>query len=96
MRGRIKEKRAAGGLSYGYAVKREIDAKGEPIRGGCMINPEEAAIVRSIFSEFASGASPRAIAKRLNGEGIVGPRRPAVAGYDHPRPRRAWNGNLAQ
>ena len=96
MRGRIKEKRAAGGLSYGYSVKREIDARGEPVRGGRMINSEEAAVVRRIFSEFASGASPRAIAKRLNGEGIVGPRRPAVAGYDHPRPRRAWNGNLAQ
>jgi site-specific DNA recombinase len=73
MRGRIKEKRAAGGLSYGYAVKREVDAKGEPVRGGRIINPEEAVVVRRIFSEFANGVSPRAIAKRLNGEGIVGP-----------------------
>jgi site-specific DNA recombinase len=73
MRGRIKEKRAAGGLSYGYCVKREVDAKGEPVRGGRIINPEEAVVVRRIFSEFANGVSPRAIAKRLNGEGIVGP-----------------------
>jgi len=73
MRGRIKEKRAAGGLSYGYAVKREIDANGEPVRGGRIINPGEAATIRRIFSEFASGASPRAIAKRLNGERIRGP-----------------------
>jgi DNA invertase Pin-like site-specific DNA recombinase len=73
MRGRIKEKRAAGGLSYGYAVKREIDAKGEPVRGGRIVVSEEAAIVKRIFSEFASGISPRAIAKRLNGERIAGP-----------------------
>src|SRR6516162_4735476 len=73
MRGRIKEKRAAGGLSYGYAVKREIDAKGEPVRGGRIVVSEEAAIVKRIFSEFANGASPRAIAKRLNGERIAGP-----------------------
>ena len=73
MRGRIKDKRAAGGLSYGYAVKREIDAKGEPVRGGRTINLDEAAIVRRIFAEFAGGASPRAIAKRLNGERIPGP-----------------------
>jgi site-specific DNA recombinase len=73
MRGRIKDKRAAGGLSYGYAVKRETDAKGEPVRGGRIINPDEAAIVRRIFAEFAGGASPRAIAKRLNGERIPGP-----------------------
>jgi site-specific DNA recombinase len=73
MRGRIKEKRAAGGLSYGYSVKREVDAKGERVRGGRDINAEEAAIVRRIFSEFGAGASPRAIAKRLNGEKIAGP-----------------------
>jgi DNA invertase Pin-like site-specific DNA recombinase len=73
MRGRIKEKRAAGGLAYGYAVKRETDAKGEPLRGGRLINLEEAAIVRRIFLEFAGGASPRAIAKHLNGERIPGP-----------------------
>jgi site-specific DNA recombinase len=73
LRGRSKEKRAAGGLSFGYAVKREIDAKGEPVRGGRVINPKEAAIVKRIFSEFAGGSSPRAIAKRLNGEKIAGP-----------------------
>jgi DNA invertase Pin-like site-specific DNA recombinase len=73
MRGRIKEKRAAGGLSFGYSVKREVDAKGERVRGARGINAEEAAIVKRIFSEFAAGASPRAIAKRLNGEKITGP-----------------------
>ena len=73
MRGRIKEKRAAGGLSFGYAVKREIDARGELVRGGRAINLEEAAIVKCIFSEFARGSSPRAIAKRLDAEKIPRP-----------------------
>ena len=30
----------------------------------------EAEIVRRVFREFASGASPRAIARRLNEEGM--------------------------
>ena len=96
MRGRIKEKRAAGGLSYGYEVKRETDAKGEPVRGGQIINPDEAAIVRRIFAEFAGGASPRAIAKTAEPRGDPGARRQAVAGYDDPRTCRAGNRDPAQ
>ncbi len=34
----------------------------------------EAGIVRRIFREFAQGTSPRAIARRLNEDGIPGPR----------------------
>ena len=73
MSGRVKNKRAASGLSYGYAIKREFDTKGEPIRGGRVINTEEATVVIRIFSEFSTGTSPRAIAKRLNNEGVMGP-----------------------
>ena len=73
MSGRVKNKRAASGLSYGYAIKREFDTKGEPIRGGRVVNSEEAKVVTRIFSEFSTGASPRAIAKRLNSEGVMGP-----------------------
>ena len=73
MSGRIKNKRAASGLSYGYAIKREFDTKGEPIRGGRVINTEEATVVIRIFREFSTGTSPRAIAKRLNHEGVMGP-----------------------
>jgi hypothetical protein len=36
--------------------------------------PEEAAIVRRIFGDYAAGASPKQIAKALNAEGIRGPR----------------------
>ena len=73
-RGRIEAGKSAGGLCYGYDVVRRLDERGEPIRGDRAINPAEAAIVNRIFSMFAAGASPIAIAKALNAERIPGPR----------------------
>ncbi|MFX9729507.1 recombinase family protein, partial [Acinetobacter baumannii] len=35
---------------------------------------DQAAIVRRIFTEYAAGRSPVAIARQLNAEGIPGPR----------------------
>jgi site-specific DNA recombinase len=58
-------------LCFGYELIREHDARGEPIHGGRAINQAEAAIVRRIFAEFASGSSPRTIAQRLNSERIA-------------------------
>lgn len=64
-----------GGRAYGYDVVRgELDARGEPIRGLRTINEAEAEIVRRIFIAYASGASARAIAHRLNKEGVPSPR----------------------
>ena len=73
LRGRIEQKRSAGGRCFGYRVTREFDAHGDKVRGGREIDDAEAAIVRRIFEEFSTGASPQAIAKRLNGEAIPGP-----------------------
>jgi site-specific DNA recombinase len=73
-RGRIEAGKSAGGRCYGYDVVRRMDERGEPIWGGRAIDPSEAAIVTRIFSMFAAGASPIAIAKALNAEGIPGPR----------------------
>jgi site-specific DNA recombinase len=73
LRGRIEQKRSAGGKCYGYRVKREFQANGEPLRGGREIEPAQADVVRRIFEEFVRGASPNAIAKRLNAEGVPGP-----------------------
>jgi site-specific DNA recombinase len=73
LEGRVRQGRSGGGLSYGYDVVREYDSRGEPIRGGRKSNEAEALIVRQIFTEFAAGKSPRAIAKALNAEGIPGP-----------------------
>ena len=71
--GRVKEGRSAGGLCYGYAVVRQTDVRGEPIRGGRRIDEAEAAVVRRIFNLFRHGETPRAIARLLNSEGTPGP-----------------------
>jgi site-specific DNA recombinase len=73
LEGRVQEGRSAGGLGYGYGVVREHDARGELIRGGRVINEEQARIVRRIIGEFVGGKSPRAIAGGLNADGILGP-----------------------
>ncbi len=74
LEGRVRQGRSGGGLCFGYELAREHDARGEPVRGGRKIKPAEAAVVRRIFAEFASGRSPRAIAQRLNAERIAGPK----------------------
>jgi site-specific DNA recombinase len=73
LRGRVEAGRAAGGISYGYRVVRRVDERGELIRGERAIDEVEATVVRRIFGMFAGGASPIAIAKQLNAEGIRGP-----------------------
>ena len=73
MQGVILSGRSAGSVTYGYRVRRELDADGEPKRGLRDIEPVHAPIVRRIYVEYAGGRSPRAIAKSLNEEGIPGP-----------------------
>src|SRR5690606_33915406 len=55
--GRALSGASAGGLPYGYRVT-EV--------GGRAIDPDQAAIVRRIFTEYAAGESPRTIAAALN------------------------------
>lgn len=59
---------------FGYRRKRAYDDKGEPIRGLIEICEEEAAIVRRIVAEYLGGSTGQAIARRLNDEGVPGPR----------------------
>jgi len=73
LRGRVEQGRSGGGICYGYDVVKSLDGSGEPVRGGRAVNEAEAEMVRRAFREFADGVSPRAIARRLNGEGIPGP-----------------------
>jgi DNA invertase Pin-like site-specific DNA recombinase len=73
LRGRVEAGKSGGGNSYGYDVVRGLGPDGQPLTGERRINAQEAAIVRRIFEEYASGVSPRAIAKQLNAEGIPGP-----------------------
>ncbi len=60
----------AGGLCQGYDGIKSFDGTGKPILGGRTVNEIEAETLRR---EFAAGASPRAVARRLNGENIPGP-----------------------
>lgn len=74
LRGRVEAGLSGGGNSYGYEVVRGLGADGRPVTGERRINEQEAAVVRRIFAEFGDGHSSNAIAKRLNREGIPGPR----------------------
>jgi DNA invertase Pin-like site-specific DNA recombinase len=82
LHGRVADGRAAGGISYGYRVRKEHDAKGEVIHGGREVDEEQAAVILRIFDEFAHGKSPRDIAVGLNRDGV--PDRTAGRG-DHRR-----------
>lgn len=73
-RGRVELGRIPGGLTYGYARIRELDAKGEIEGGRRTIFEAQAAIVRRIFADYIAGVSPRAIAAQLNAEGVAAPR----------------------
>lgn len=73
LEGRVRQGKAAGGLSYGYRLERALQADGTFTTGERSIHPEEASIVRRIFAAFAEGKSPRAIAAMLNKDGIPGP-----------------------
>jgi site-specific DNA recombinase len=73
LRGRIEAGKSGGGNSYGYDVVKKIDDNGEPVRGERRINPQQAAIVKRIFKDYARGVSPRAIAKQVNKEGVPSP-----------------------
>ncbi len=65
--GKILAGLSAGSLGYGYRV--DPDGKGKRL-----IIEDEAKVVRRIFEDYANGASPRAIASKLNAEGAPGPR----------------------
>ena len=73
LEGRVRQGKAAGGLSYGYRLERALQADGTFTTGERSIHADEASVVRRIFAAFAEGKSPRAIAALLNKDGIPGP-----------------------
>ena len=66
--GRVKAGRIPGGKSYGYDVAQRGEDRGQRV-----INAREAAIVRRIYEEYASGKGSMAIVKALNVEKEPGP-----------------------
>ncbi|MGD9913299.1 MAG: recombinase family protein [Rhizobiaceae bacterium] len=73
-RGRVEEGKVGGGLCYGFDVIRRFDDKGKSVNGERSINDAQARVIRRIFEMYVAGASPKAIAARLNAEGVPGPR----------------------
>jgi site-specific DNA recombinase len=73
LEGRVRQGKSGGGRAFGYDIVRDRDASGEVIRGVRKVNESEAVVVERIFSDFAAGKSPRAIARALNEEGVKGP-----------------------
>lgn len=68
-RGRIEKGRSGGGLAYGY----DVSSDDEGGAGGRCINERQAIIIRRIFTAFARGETPNAIAAALNRETVQGP-----------------------
>lgn len=74
LRGRVEKGKSGGGIAYGYKVSRKYNSQGEIIRGDREIDEAQAEIVRRIFQEYAYlNKSPKAIASKLNSEGIPCP-----------------------
>ena len=73
LEGRAKAGKSAGGKSYGYTAVQSLGADGTVLRGDRKIDPGEAAIIRRIFKDYATGISPKKIAEALNDEGIPAP-----------------------
>jgi DNA invertase Pin-like site-specific DNA recombinase len=72
LRGRVELGKSGGGLCYGHRVSRVNDAS----VGGTddrEIVPGEAEVIRRIFLDYASGLSPKVLARRLNAERCPGP-----------------------
>nr|WP_280517751.1 recombinase family protein [Falsirhodobacter halotolerans] len=74
LEGRVRQGMSGGGISYGYRVRKGFHADGSVVTGERDIDPEEAEIVRRIFTDYDSGLSSRSIAAALNAEGIPAPR----------------------
>ncbi|MCK1741384.1 recombinase family protein [Bradyrhizobium sp. 139] len=72
--GITREGKVAGSHCYGYDL-----VPGKP--GERTINETEAAVIRRIFAEYASGASPRKIVAALRRDGIPSPSGKAVWNY---------------
>jgi site-specific DNA recombinase len=84
--GVVRSGKSAGGRAYGY---RPITGK----TGELEIVPEEADAIRRIFSLYAVGTTPRALAATLNAEGITPPRGHALERINNQwkRQTRPWH-----
>ncbi len=67
LEGRARHGKPTGGRAYGYIAARDTAS------GQREIHPEQADVVRRIFTWYAAGKSPRRIAGQLNEERVLSP-----------------------
>jgi site-specific DNA recombinase len=67
LEGNAIARKPTGGKCFGYVAARDS------LTGQIEINEQEADVVRRIFTWYAEGMSPRAIAAKLNEEGVPSP-----------------------
>lgn len=72
LRARVREGRIAGGACFGYSLERRNDQSGRKYTMA-VINEVEAEIVRRIFEMYLDDMGLKAIAHRLNAEGVRAP-----------------------
>src|SRR5690606_15400556 len=60
--GTVKDGRISGQVAYGYRRVLSLDGK----NGVREVDPEQAAVVQRIFTDYSSGMTPMEIAKALN------------------------------
>jgi DNA invertase Pin-like site-specific DNA recombinase len=73
LEGRARQGFGTGRLAYGYRAIRQFGPDGEPVRGLREVDDACAVVVRRIFRDYVGGASPLAIARALNADGVPGP-----------------------
>lgn len=84
MAGAVLRGRAVGGRAFGYRSEPVTDETGRVVGARRVVGPVEAEVVRYIFGLYVDGLTPRAIAHRLNAEGVKPPR------TAHGRPSGSW------
>jgi site-specific DNA recombinase len=67
LEGKVDSGLSAGSIGFGYRVHPTE-------KGKRLIHDGEAAVVKRIFTEYAEGQSPRALAAKLNNEEVPGPK----------------------
>ncbi len=72
LRSRVRERRIAGGACFGYTLERKTDGSGRRYTVA-VVNEAEAEIVRRIFELYLEDLGIKAIAHRLNAEGVRAP-----------------------
>ena len=71
LRGRIEDRQVRRRRELRLS-RRAVAERRNVTTGEREIEPEEAAVVERIFSDYAAGVSPKQIAKNLNREGVAG------------------------